>query len=87
MARFIELSNAPPADSSVFTTSSSEALTSTNSRGCSQGRLIWCVGAIACRRQQEQVARSRAFDVLVDINLFFNRSLLVRNGGILEATR
>ena len=53
---------------SMFTISSSEALTSTNSRGRSQGRLIWCVGGVACRRQQQQIARSRAFDVLVDMN-------------------
>ena len=41
---------------------------STNSASCQQGLLIWCVGAVACRRQQQRMARSRAFDVLEDMN-------------------
>ena len=31
---------------------------------------MWCVGAVACRRQQQQMARSRAFDVLEETKIF-----------------
>ena len=68
MPLFTGLSKSPPADSLVFTESSSEALTRTNSPSRWQDLAIWCVGAVARRRRQQQMATSRAFDVLVDMN-------------------
>lgn len=35
--------------------------------------LIWCVGAVACPGQQQQVTLYRAFDVVVNTNFFLQQ--------------
>ena len=64
------LSKTPPTDSLVFRTSDSSPLIGKNIACRWQGLLTWCVGAVACPAQQQQVPRNLAFDVPVNTNFF-----------------